>query len=122
MQKYQKQIEEEYIEELPLDEQFKLGANDGTFMMHYSDWKENFSTLFINNDFPEDWSGVRFESAWTQSNAGGLPASYTTEALEKYASNPQFLIKPIANTSIMLSMQQLGGRLPVDGKFFEYPF
>ena len=42
-------------------------------MMHYNDWKDQFSTLFLNIDFPEDWTGVRFKSAWTKSNSGGLP-------------------------------------------------
>ena len=77
------------------DEQFDLGADDGTFLMHYSDWKENFSTLFLNLDFPEDWTGVRFKSAWTPSNSGGLPNKYTPDLLQRYALNPQFLIKPV---------------------------
>jgi len=41
--------------------------------MHYDDWKDNMSTLLLNIDFPEDWTGVRFESAWVKGNSGGLP-------------------------------------------------
>lgn len=69
----------EYIDSLPESERFELGGGskeetedgkpvkgDGKFLMHYSDWKDNFSTLFLNIDFPEDWTGVRFRSEWTK--------------------------------------------------------
>ncbi len=71
----------QYIESLPPDEKFDLDAEDGIFIIHYDDWKDNFSTLFLNLDFPDDWTGVRFKSAWTQSNSGGLPKSYTPDLL-----------------------------------------
>jgi hypothetical protein len=106
---------EKYIQSLPPDEQFQLGADDGTFLMHYDDWKDNFSTLFLNVDFPEDWTGVRFRSKWTKSNSGGLPTKYEQEHLERYARNPQFIMKPAADTQVMFSLTQTGGRLPIDG-------
>lgn len=87
LKKFTPQLED-YIESLPPDDQFELDADDGIFMMHYDDWKENFSTLFLNLDFPEDWTGVRFKSAWTKQNSGGLPHSYTPEHLQRYARNP----------------------------------
>jgi len=68
-----KELIKTYINSLPPDEQFELDADDGTFLMHYDDWKDSFSSLFLNNDFPEDWTGVRFKSAWTPTNSGGLP-------------------------------------------------
>jgi len=77
-----------YIDSLPPDEKFKLGDDDGTFFMCYDDWKDNFSTLFLNVDFPDHWTGVRFKSKWTKSNAGGLPEKYVKEDLERYAQNP----------------------------------
>jgi len=92
MQIYGKQIVDTYISTLPPDEQFALDADDGTFLMHYDDWKDNFSTLFLNIDFPEDWTGVRFKSKWTASNSGGLPNKL--ENCLNYGKNPQFLIKP----------------------------
>ena len=79
---------EDYIDNLPPDDQFDLDADDGIFLMHYNDWKENYSTLFLNLDFPEDWTGVRFKSAWTSQNSEGLPTKYTSEHLENYAHNP----------------------------------
>jgi len=112
-----------YIQTLSPDEQFELGEDDGTFLMHYSDWKESFSTLFLNLDFPEDWTGVRFKSKWTAGNSGGLPTTYTNDVLTRYAKNPQFLVRPVNDCCIMFSMTQTGGRLPISpGTYFKYPF
>jgi len=111
-----------YIASLPPDERFNPTANDGTFLMHYEDWKDNFSSLFLNVDFPEDWTGVRFKSAWTKSNSGGLPGKHQKDLLERYAKNPQFFCSPAKDTELMFSMTQVGGRLPIDGQYSEYPF
>ena len=70
--KYRKVLES-YIKTLAPDEQYDLDADDGTFLMSYEHWRDNFSTLFNNNDFPEDWTGVRFKSAWTSQVCGGIP-------------------------------------------------
>ena len=51
-----------YINSLPPEEQFPLEADDGTFIMHYDDWKDNFTALYLNMDFPDEWTGVRFKS------------------------------------------------------------
>lgn len=80
IKKYQKELDK-YIESLPPDEQFDLSADDGTFLIQFRDWRENFSTLFVNNDFPDDWTGVRFESKWTKSASGGLPLRNDDEQL-----------------------------------------
>jgi len=119
--KYKPQLEE-YVQSLPPDEQFDLDADDGTFFIPFDEWKDNFSTLFINIDFPDEWTGIRFKSAWTKSNSGGLPTAYEKEKLEQYAKNPQFLVKPVNDSEIMFSVTQTGGRLPVDGEYFTYPF
>ena len=37
--------------------------------MSYEDWTDHFTTLFLNNDFPEDWTGVRFKSEWNTNNS-----------------------------------------------------
>lgn len=42
--------------------------------------------------------------------------------LERYAKNPQFLIKPEQDMEVMFSMAQVGGRLTRDGEYFTYPF
>ena len=91
--------------------------------MNFEDWRDNFSTLFLNNDFPEDWTGVRFKSAWTPSNSGGIPKSYTPELRERYAKNPQFLVQCKEDTELVFSLTQTGGRLPkTSGKYYKYPF
>lgn len=114
--KYKPELKE-YMLTLPPDEQLDLDVenNDGAFFMAYDDWKDIFSTLFINLDFPEDWTGVRFDSAWGYNNSPGLPTTYTPDALAKYAENPQFLVRVAADTEMMFSMTQTGGRLPVKG-------
>lgn len=86
-EQYNKDIMD-YIASLPPDEQFNPNKDDGTFFMHFDDWKDQFSTLFLNVDFPEDWTGVRFKSAWTKSNSGGLPSKFQKEHLDRYAKNP----------------------------------
>jgi len=114
MKKY-KNVIQRYINSLPIDEQFDTDADDGTFFMHYDDWQDQMSTLFLNNDFPEDWTGVRFKSKWTNSNSGGLPNVNQQDVKERFAKNPQFMIKPAYDCELMFSMTQTGGRLPKDG-------
>lgn len=92
-----------------------MEADDGTFLIPYEDWRDNFSVLFLIIDFPDEWTGVRFKSAWTQSNSGGLPSVYERPQLEKYARNPQFYVKPTSDTDIVFSLGQTGGRLPRGG-------
>ena len=79
---------------LPPDEQFDLDEDDGTFFIPYEEWKDIFSALFLNLDFPDHWTGVRFKSAWTKSNSGGLPSAYEKPLLDQYAKNPQFILRP----------------------------
>jgi len=92
------------VKSLPPDEQFDLDADDGTFFMEYSEWKDIFSTLFLNVDFPDEWTGVRFNSACTNDNSGGLPNKMTTEICKRYAKNPQFYIKPKQDCDLMFAM------------------
>ena len=65
LKKYEKVLTE-YIKSLPPDEQFPLEADDGTFFMEYTEWMGIFSNLFLNLDFPDNWTGVRFKSGWTE--------------------------------------------------------
>lgn len=92
-----------------------MDADDGIFFIHYDDWKDNFTALFVNIDFPENWTGLRFRSRWTKSNAGGLPKKNDPAHFERFAKNPQFLIKPEQDMQVFFSMAQVGGRLQVNG-------
>jgi len=65
-----------------------MDADDGTFFMCYEDWRDHFDSLFLNNDFPDDWTGVRFRSAWNKANSGGIPAKYQPQYLQRFAQNP----------------------------------
>ena len=53
--------------------------------MHFDDWADNMSTLFLNLDFPDAWTGVRFNSRWTSQNSGGLPNVNENHVKERYA-------------------------------------
>ena len=121
LKKYEK-ILLDYVATLPPDEQFPLEADDGTFFMEYGEWKDIFSTLFLNVDFPDDWTGVRFKSAWTKQNSGGLPTKMTAEMLKRYAKNPQFYVRPTNDCKMMFAISQTGGRLPKDGRYYSYPY
>lgn len=114
---------------MPKEEEFNLdNKDDGIFFMAYDDWKDIFTGLFINNDFPEDWTGVRFIGNWNKSNSYGIPRSPAD--FTDYALNPQFLVRPKYNCEMVMSLSQTGGRLPegevVNGrvvkKYFKYPF
>lgn len=56
---------EDYIKQMDDEEEFSLDADDGIFLIPYQNFIEFFTNLYINIDFPEEWSGVRFSSAWT---------------------------------------------------------
>lgn len=75
----------EYIQKLPPDEQFPLESDDGTFFMEYTEWASIFNVLFMNIDFPDRWTGVRFRSQWTKQNSGGLPTKMSEEIKTRYA-------------------------------------
>ena len=47
-----------------------------------------YNKFFAVVDFDEDWSAVRYESAWDKDSAGGLPLEGTPEANIRFAKNP----------------------------------
>ena len=53
--------------------------SDGTFLINYKSWRECYNRIFVVNDFPDDWSAIRFRSEWTKANSGGLPLRKTKE-------------------------------------------
>lgn len=74
-----------YIDELQEDERFELGANDGTFMINYASFRDVYNRLFIVNDFPDEWSAVRFKTEWDANSSGGLPMEKTPAANKRFA-------------------------------------
>jgi len=54
----------DYIGTLEDDEKFELGAEDGTFIINYTDWATIYNKLYVTIDFPACWSGRRFTDSW----------------------------------------------------------
>lgn len=64
---------EAYRNELELEEQFEIGAEDGTFLINYKEWRNIYNRLFVANDFECEWNAIRFESEWKMETSGGCP-------------------------------------------------
>ena len=113
-----------YIDDLEEDERFKLyDARDGTFLINYASWRDIYNRLFVVNDFPDEWSAVRFHSRWTKSCSGGLPIEKTPEAMQRFAKNPQFVFRSAEACHVFISLQQSDGREQAsDGGYSKYPF
>jgi len=99
-----------YIDELEDDESFKLGENDGTFLINYASFRDIYNRIFVANDFPDDWSAVNFATNWTAKCSGGLPTEKTVEANKRFAQNPQFLFVADTECELFVSLHQADGR------------
>lgn len=112
-----------YIQELAEDEQFEIGKNDGTFLINYASFRDIYNRLFIVNDFPNDWSAIRFSASWTAKCSGGLPMEKTDAAKKRFAKNPQFIFRAEEDCEVFVSLQQSDGReVAASGKYSKYPF
>ena len=60
-------------------------------MINYASWRDIYNRIFVVNDFPDEWSAVRFHSEWKASCSGGLPIEKTPEANRRFCKNPQFI-------------------------------
>lgn len=122
IQTYKKELTD-YISKLGDDEKFELGAEDGTFLIEYKDWSTIYNKLYVTIDFPDTWTGIRFNDSWDESCAGGLPmksANMTpAQAMKSWAKNPQYLIKHECDEDIefFFSLAQVDGRLKRLSKF-----
>jgi calpain len=74
-------------------EEFDPEANDGSFLMRYSDWRKVYNNLFCCVKFPKEWSGKRFYEEWTEETAFGCPNKSDPNSMENWAKNPQFIVK-----------------------------
>lgn len=78
-----------YVDSLEDEEKFDVeDENDGTFLINYQNFRMIYNKFFAVVDFDEDWSAVRYESAWDKDSAGGLPLEGTPEANIRFAKNP----------------------------------
>lgn len=112
----------EYIQELAEDEQFEIGANDGTFLINYASFRDIYNRLFVVNDFPNEWSAIRFSTEWNATCSGGLPIEKTPEANKRFAKNPQFVFWAEDDCEVFISLQQSDGREVQNNKYSKYPF
>ncbi len=61
--------------------------------MAYEDWGAIFNNMYICVDFPDEWSGIRYQSAWDELCSGGLPNPLNEQKRVQWAKNPQFCIE-----------------------------
>ena len=57
-------------------------------MINYASWRDIYNRIFVVNDFPDEWSAVRFHSEWKATCSGGLPIEKTPEANRRFCKNP----------------------------------
>jgi calpain len=75
-------------ENLPANDQFSPGDDDGTFLINYASWRDIYNNMYVCLDFPEKWNGIRYLSEWDKSCAGGIPSPMTEENKLSWATNP----------------------------------
>lgn len=95
------------LEEL---EEYKIGYDDGTFLMNYKNWRDIFTTLFVCIDFPDIWSGQQIISRWTPERSFGIikkNADYEKNCINFAEKNPQFILN--------LNRKEEGNRNPKEG-------
>lgn len=96
---------------LKSDERFDpADTATGNFLICFKDWRSVFTTLFLCEDFPSAWSGIRFKGGWTAETAGGLPIG-SAESLRSWGKNPQFILDLKVPADIFIMLVQEDGRL-----------
>jgi hypothetical protein len=81
-----------------------LRDDDGTFFINYKSFRQVFDKLFIAQNFPDDWCAIRFESAWQEHSAGGLPIENTQEAKARFSKNPQYYFESQNDCELFVSL------------------
>jgi len=78
--------------------------------------------LFICLKFGEEYSGYRFEGAWTEQNCGGTPLKNTEEENIAWATNPQYLMEITKEgySDVFISLGQKDKRLD-PGAVYPFP-
>ena len=89
----------------------QLDAEDGSFLMCFSDFRKIFTRLFLCIDFPNSYTGILFREKWTKEESGGIPINNTPEEIKSWANNPQYYVKLQKETTFYISLMQQDGRL-----------
>ena len=104
-------ILEQEIQKLGSDEQFDLlNPNDGCFLMSFKDWRNLYSNIYTCVDFPDNWSGVRFQGEWTKTSSGGVPQTINKADWASWGANPQYVVEARKNCEIFVTLAQRDGR------------
>lgn len=93
------------------DEKIDLDAEDGTFLMCYSDFRKLYNKLFVCIDFPHSFIGVKFTDSWSKQQSGGIPIDDTKLDKTKWAQNPQYYFAIERESTVLISLLQPDGRL-----------
>ena len=60
--------------------------------------------MYICVDFPDNWVGVRYRSAWDENCSGGIPSPMTPENMIRWAKNPMYLIDIESEFDMFISL------------------
>ena len=122
--KQNKKALQDRIDILEDDEKFELGnMSDGTFLINFKSWRNAFNRIFVVNDFPDDWSAIRFRSEWTKKTSGGLPMNKTKQENLRFAKQPQYQFYCEEDCELFISLSQEDGReKDENGTYAKYPF
>lgn len=86
---------------MPKQNQFDIDQNDGTFLIGYNDWIDNFGIFYLYYDFDDNWNGVRFSSSWTEDTSRLPNENYKSGIIYK---SPQYVIYPSNDMELILSL------------------
>jgi hypothetical protein len=114
----------QFISELEADEQFDPFQDDGLFFMNYKSFRQVFDKVFVAINFPDEWWAVRYENQqWTNKNQSLMGEKGINK---EYGQNVQYLIEPMEDIDLFVSLCQNDGRLKQEGfgedGYARYPF
>jgi len=79
-------------------------------MMSFTDFRDIFTNFYACIDFPDHWSGVRFEGIWTEKNSIGLPHKDKLDRAQNFGSNPQIIVETTKEVNLFIIISQEDGR------------
>ena len=93
------------------NEKIDFTKDDGAFLMRFSDFRKIFNQIFLCQNFPPNFIGVRFYDEWTKENSGGLPLHNTEQEFIDFFTNPQYYFEIKKSGKVIICLLQNDGRL-----------